>query len=145
MESMKTERIVVLEATMDDADGKTLAYTVERLLAEGALDAYLVPAVMKKGRPGHTLTALTKPEDAERLAHVMFEETPTLGVRITETKRFVLPRRIVTVRTPYGAVRVKVTALGAEPEYEDCAALARKNKVALRKVIGGARRARNQF
>lgn len=137
---MKTERVAVLEAAIDDADGKTLAYAVERLLAEGALDAHLAPLVMKKSRPGCALVVLCRPKDARRLARVMFEETPTLGVRVSETRRFVLPRRMKMVRTPWGHVRVKVAPFGEEPEYEDCAALARKTKTPLRRIVEAARK-----
>jgi hypothetical protein len=133
------ERLCVLETSLDDVAGNVLAYAMERLLEAGALDAYASPLVMKKGRPGHLLTVLCRPADARRLADIVFEETPALGIRMREQKRFALPRRTETVSTPYGRIRVKASPLGAEPEYEDCAKAARHHRCSLREVMKAAR------
>lgn len=139
------ERIVVLETQVDDATGQTVAHALGRALEAGALDAFAVPILMKKGRPGQLLTVLCQPADADALAGVLFRETTTFGVRRHECIRSVLARAQVTVTTPFGSIRVKVGTRGGEtiqawPEYEDCAAAARAHGVALRTVQEAARR-----
>lgn len=140
---LENDTVTVLAAQLDDATGQVLAHTFERLLAEGALDAYLVPILMKKGRPGHLLTVLARPEDAPRIEQILFAETTTFGVRRTQAARSKLARRHETVDTAFGPIRVKVgsrrgSVKQAWPEYEDCAAAARKRGVALRIVQNAA-------
>jgi uncharacterized protein (DUF111 family) len=129
----------VLSANLDDATPQTLAYACERLFEAGALEVYTTPVLMKKGRAGHALTVLGRPEDLERLASVVLRETTTLGLRHRVDRRIELERTLETVATPHGKIRVKVgtregTILQAWPEYEDCAAAARRADVTLRDV-----------
>ena len=95
-------RITVLEANLDDLSPQVLAYAMERLLAEGALDVFSVPVQMKKNRAGALLTVLAKLEDADRLTKLMFAETTTLGVRRREEQRQILARRWESVETQWG-------------------------------------------
>src|ERR1700675_1157787 len=123
------DRITVLEANLDDLSPQVLAYAMERLLAEGALDVFSVPAQMKKSRPGALLTVLTKMEDADRLTKTIFAETTTLGVRRREEQRQTLSRRWETVNTTWGPVRIKIANMigsisNYAREYEDCSTLA---------------------
>ena len=139
------ETITVLEANLDDLSPQVLAYTMEQLLAAGALDVFSVPVQMKKGRPGAVLTVLSKPEDADRLSKLIFAETTTLGVRRREEMRQVLARRWETVETPWGPVRIKIASMNGTisnyaPEYEDCRAVAEKHHVPLRTVMQEAMR-----
>jgi uncharacterized protein (TIGR00299 family) protein len=138
--SASNERITVLEANLDDLSPQVLAYAMERLLAEGALDVFSVPVQMKKSRPGALLTVLAKIEDANRLANTIFAETTTLGVRRREEQRQTLSRRWETVDTTWGPVRIKIANLNGSvsnyaPEYEDCRALAEARQVPLRTVM----------
>ena len=138
--------ITVLEAQVDDATGQSLAYACERLLEAGALDVYIVPIIMKKGRPGQLLTVLCGPGDVARLERLVFAETSTFGVRRYEAGRTKLARRHVTVETRYGPIRIKLGELGGKlaqawPEYEECAAAARTAGVSLREVQQEALRA----
>lgn len=131
--------IVVIETNLDDATPQALAFTIERLLEEGALDAHVSALTMKKGRPGHGLTVLARPDDVDRLSRVVLAETPALGLRFRREERVELERVLEPVATPFGAVRVKVGRLGGDtlnawPEYEDCAAAARKHGVPLAQV-----------
>jgi len=135
-----SDRITVLEANLDDLSPQVLAYAMERLLAEGALDVFSVPVQMKKSRPGALLTVLAKIEDANRLTKLIFAETTTLGVRRREEQRQTLSRRWETVDTMWGPVRIKIanmngTVSNYAPEYEDCRALAEAHHVPLKKVI----------
>jgi hypothetical protein len=129
-------QVLVVEFTVDDATPQLLAYGTERLFAAGALDVHTTPVQMKKGRAGHQVTALTQIEHFDAVTHAALTETTTLGLRFHLEGRIELDRAIERVATPYGAIDVKVGRLdGAEvhatPEYDDCAAAARKHGVAL--------------
>ncbi|GIV97928.1 MAG: UPF0272 protein [Herpetosiphonaceae bacterium] len=137
---------VLLETNLDDQPGEQLAYTVERLLELGALDAWLTPVLMKKGRPAFILSALVPETLEDQAVTLIFRETTTLGVRRRRVERFVCERSISTVKTALGLVRVKEKRwrgelLGAAPEYEDCARLAREHNIPLREVYELALRA----
>lgn len=124
-ESRAGERVVVVEATIDDMTPEALGYFAERALAEGALDVTFTPVQMKKSRPGVALTLLADPTDFDRLARLVFCETTTLGFRYRESARRVLRRETVVVETAVGPIRVKVGRLDNEivtvaPEYDDC-------------------------
>ncbi len=141
--------VVELLANLDDMTPEWVAHVLDRLLAEGALDAWLTPAVMKKGRPGWVLHVLAHPATESSLTRVLFRETSTLGVRRQALTREVLARRWVPVETPFGAVRVKVAERNGEvyntaPEYEDCLNVAARAKVALKEVYQAAWAAYNQ-
>jgi uncharacterized protein (TIGR00299 family) protein len=134
------DSITVLEANLDDLSPQVLAYAMERLLAEGALDVFSVPVQMKKNRPGALLTVLAKVEDASRLTKTIFAETTTLGVRRREEQRQTLSRRWETVDTTWGPVRIKIanmngTVSNYAPEYEDCRTLAEAQHVPLRIIM----------
>lgn len=133
----------VLEANLDDATPQLLAWAVDRLLAAGALDAWVAPVTMKKGRPGHVLGALAPAALRASLTELVLRETPSLGVRVHAVERAVLERRFEEVQTPFGTVKVKVGSLSgadvnAAPEYEDCARLAREKGVPLKQVLAAA-------
>ncbi|HSZ61725.1 MAG TPA: nickel pincer cofactor biosynthesis protein LarC [Terriglobales bacterium] len=141
-----SETITVLEANLDDLSPQVLAYAMERLLAEGALDVFNVPIQMKKSRPGALLTVLAKTEDANRLTNLIFAETTTLGVRRREEQRQTLSRRWETVATTWGPVRIKIANMNGSisnyaPEYEDCRKLAEANHVPLKTVLQEAMQA----
>jgi len=106
------------------------------LLAVGALDAWVTPAVMKKGRPGNLLRVVCRPEHSEALTQVIFSETSTLGVRIHPAERRVQSRSFEEVETPYGKVRIKISSEGSyAPEYEDCRRIAEEHQVPLKTVM----------
>jgi pyridinium-3,5-bisthiocarboxylic acid mononucleotide nickel chelatase len=134
--------VSVLEANIDDSNPQVLAYAAERLLDAGALDVTVQPAVMKKGRLGHLLRVIAKPQDRETLAQLIFAETSTLGLRIYQAERRVEARSFTDVETPYGAVRMKVSGEGSfAPEYEDCRKLALEAGVSLKQVLAAANHA----
>jgi uncharacterized protein (TIGR00299 family) protein len=140
------EMISVLEANLDDLNPQVFGYVMDRLLEEGALDAFGMPVQMKKNRPGTLLTVLCNPEDAGKLAQLLFTETTTLGVRRREESRHTLTRRWENVRTPWGEVRIKIASMNGTvtnyaPEYEDCRRIAAESHVPLKTVIQEAARA----
>jgi uncharacterized protein (TIGR00299 family) protein len=132
-------QVVVLECTLDDSTPQALAFAAERLLEAGALDVVTGPVTMKKSRPGHHLTVLARPEQWEELARRIFEETSTIGLRFRAESRLELERSARTVETEFGPLSVKLAFLGdrvvqAWPEYDQCAAAARRHAVSLTRV-----------
>ncbi|MBI4584269.1 MAG: nickel pincer cofactor biosynthesis protein LarC [Planctomycetes bacterium] len=128
-EARERDRVVQIEANLDDASPQWLGYLQEQLLAAGALDVAITPVLMKKSRPGHLLTVLATPGKEAVLEDLIFQETPTFGLRKQEVERVILARDLVPVATPWGEVRVKVGRRGgavvtAAPEYEDLKKLA---------------------
>jgi uncharacterized protein (DUF111 family) len=139
--------VVQLECNLDNATGEALGFAAERLLAAGALDVWLEPIQMKKGRPGVKLAVLVAAPDAPRFAELLLRETPTLGVRWSPPlSRLTAERRSREAVTPWGTVRVKEKWLDGRPvsfapEYEDCARIAREHGLPLSLVQEQARRA----
>ena len=134
------EDAVVLETNVDDLDPRVWPDVLGRLLGEGALDAWLTPILMKKGRPGHTLHVLALPEDEPALTELVLTHTSTLGVRRTAVTRSVLERGWASVDVLGGSVRIKVGSrdgriLHATAEYEDAAELARAAGVPVVQVL----------
>lgn len=124
------ERVMVLETNVDHLTGEEIGGVFGELLAAGALDVLFLPGVMKKNRPGGLLQILCRPEDLARIRDLAFAQTMSLGLRITETRRAVLPRAATTRRTPWGDLPAKETTVDGEryarPEFEALQALARR-------------------
>ena len=136
-------RVAVLECQVDDATGEAIGYAAEALLGAGALDVFATPVQMKKSRPGVAVTVICRPERASDLAERLLLETGSLGCRRTVVDRLEAERRVVSVTTPFGEVRVKTAAvggrsLGTAPEYEDVRRIARERKVPFRAVYRAA-------
>ncbi len=134
-----SERVVLLEANIDDMDAEMFGHFMDVALENGALDVFFAPIQMKKNRPGHLLTVLCRPEDRERFTDLVFAETTTLGLRCRELDRFVLARESVVVETVFGSLRCKVSRKGGRvvdvsPEYDDLSRLARSAGVPMREV-----------
>lgn len=132
--------VALIETNLDDMAPNLIAPLVEDLMAAGALDVTVVPALMKKGRPGHVLTVMAPPELAGTLSDLVLRASTTLGVRVSHAHRLLAGRRIIEVRTELGTARVKVKeiagkAVDVAPEYEDCRRIARERGVDLREVM----------
>ncbi len=141
-----SDRVTVLEANLDDLNPQVFGYVMDKLLEEGALEAFAVPVQMKKNRPGTLLTVLSKPEDAGRLAELIFRETTTLGIRQRDEVRRTLARRWENVRTQWGDVRIKIASMNGTvtnyaPEFDDCRRIAAEHHVPLKTVMQEAARA----
>ena len=134
------DEIMVLETNVDNMTGEALGWLMDRLLAEGALDVAYSPLQMKKNRPATLLTVLARPEDADRLAGTILRESATLGLRMRRSERVKAGRREEQIETPLGPVRVKLKIFGgrivaANPEYDDCRALAGRAGLPLESVV----------
>jgi uncharacterized protein (TIGR00299 family) protein len=121
----------LLETNLDDVSGEIVGYTIERLFAAGALDAWITPIQMKKSRPGVVLSALATDDKLDELQQIVFRETGTLGIRRCQYERSKQPRPESSAETPWGPVRVKA----GKPEFEDCARIAREQGIPLREVV----------
>lgn len=137
------ETVVQIETNLDDLNPQAYETVMDRLFAAGALDVTLTPVIMKRGRPGIVLTTLASREQAEAVAGVVLRETTTLGVRMQEMQRRILPRRVRTVRTRGGLVRVKLAEaerglMKAAPEYQDCKRIAERTGRPVRDVMDEA-------
>lgn len=144
--SFKEDKVLVVEANIDDMNPQYFEYVFERLFSAGALDVYSTHIQMKKTRPAYKLTVICEPKDLEKISSVIFSETTTIGIRFYKANRFKLERRTVKAKTKYGEVRVKVSAregriLTVTPEYDDCRRIARSRKVPLREISDRAREA----
>ena len=140
-----SERVLLIEANIDDMNPEVYGYLFDRLLAQGACDVYATPVLMKKGRPGNILSVLAPAGRLDELADIVLRETTTIGLRYYGVERRVLPRQIRAVATPYGEVKVKFSCIDgrrrAAPEYEDCTRLAQEHQVPLLSVYEAARAA----
>ena len=133
------ERLLLFETSIDDMNPELYGHLMERLLDAGALDVNVLPAQMKKNRPGQLLRVLVPKGLRDTVLQIVFNETTSLGIRIQEVDRYSLPRRTIRVQTSYGQLPVKVAtnpqgALTVAPEYDGCQRAARKHKVSLRLV-----------
>jgi hypothetical protein len=130
------ETISVLETQIDDLSPQAIGYVFEALFDAGAVDVFTQAIGMKKSRPGVLLTVICPPEKSSACEDVLFRETTTLGIRHLTQQRVILDREIQQVQTDYGLVRVKVAGreqageriiINVQPEYEDCALIARQH------------------
>jgi len=140
------DSVGVVETEIDDMSPAIYDHLSKRLYGAGALDVYTAQISMKKNRPGQLLTVLCAPEKIPLVADIIFMESTTLGVRFREAQRLILPRVVVSARTPYGRVRVKLAKrpdshVSVSPEHDDCARLASKRGVPLIRVMAAASRA----
>lgn len=137
---LEGDRVAVIECNLDDVSGETVGYVIERALAEGALDAFVTPVTMKKGRPAFVVTLLAPLERRAALEALLFRETPTLGVRRHLVSRSKLRREVRTMPTRLGPARVKIRWSGAgtaevSAEFDDARRLALEHRLPLAQVV----------
>ncbi len=132
-EKKKSDTVSVLETQIDDLNPQAIGYLYSVLFQAEALDVFTTAVMMKKSRPGLLLTVICLPEQVEELSRIIFKETTTLGIRYLTQEREILEREIKIVETVYGSVRVKIAryegeVINIQPEYEDCAKLAKQHQ-----------------
>jgi uncharacterized protein (DUF111 family) len=119
------DEVEVITTHIDDMNPQLYDYVMDRLFALGALDVVLTPVIMKKTRPATSLVVIAPVSEAATIISAVLSETTSIGLRVHRERRVKLDRRLETVQTQLGAVRVKFTfdesgkAAGAYPEYED--------------------------
>ncbi|HET7310304.1 MAG TPA: nickel pincer cofactor biosynthesis protein LarC [Mycobacteriales bacterium] len=137
------DRWLLLEANVDDLDPRLWPEVLDRLLAAGAADAWLTPILMKKGRPAHTLSALSCSNALDAVRVAMFRESSTIGVRITHVAKSALDREWISVDVLGQQVRVKVARLDGDvvnvaPEWADVEAVAHRLRRPAKEVLAAA-------
>jgi uncharacterized protein (TIGR00299 family) protein len=145
-EGVDGEEAMVVETNLDDVNPQIFGHLTALLLKAGAMEAYVTPVVMKKGRPGHLLTVLVRPDDVEEIGRLVFRETGTLGYRYGKVSRRKIRREIREVATEHGPVRVKIGIMDGHvvrsaPEYDDCLRISRASGQPLKDVMEEAVRA----
>jgi len=139
-EGYEKDEVQVIECQIDDLQPEMYPHLVERLLQSGAIDVCLIPVQMKKGRSGFLVQVLTDPLEGLRISEILFQETTTLGVRLSRSNRIKLKRRPYEVETEFGRIPAKWVegpCLGGpevRPEYEACRQVAETEGLPLRKV-----------
>lgn len=134
------EQVELIEANIDDLNPEIFGYLMDKLFAAGALDVFFTPIQMKKNRPAVKLAVLAPPHRLAALMDAVFEETSTLGVRVSGARKIMRPRTVETVQTEWGPVRVKLVPREGSfpvhfaPEYEDCLEIARRTGLPLKEV-----------
>ena len=134
------KKVYQIEANLDDSSPQVLAFFQEKALELGALDAFLTPVTMKRGRLGTKLTLLADAAKMDELIEAVFRETSSIGVRFFPVERRVLQRDIRKVRVSGEAIGVKVATLGrsevnVQPEFSDCLRVAEKKGLPVKKII----------
>ncbi len=130
----KTGDVVLIEANIDDMTGESLAFAAKKLMEENALDVWITPIIMKKGRPAHALSCMCEVAYTDRLVEAIFKHTTTWGVRIDVKTRALVTRSTCVANTEYGLIRFKTDGARAKAEYDDCEQAAEKNDVGLAEV-----------
>ena len=132
------DEIVSMETNIDNMNPEIYPYVIEKLLSAGAHDAYLIPIIMKKGRPGIILSVLAERSKIDLLQDIIFHETTTLGVRIQPVERKKLPRSSKQVQTSFGIVSAKAITIDGKEflrvEYEECKRIAIEKNLPLDEV-----------
>lgn len=140
------ETVTVLESELDDLNPELFSHLFCIFLDHPAvLDFFTTAVYMKKNRSGTLITIIARPEAAAELSRLLMRESGTLGVRCRMQERFILPRHMETVETPWGPVRIKVAEynegeIHKKPEYEDCRAIAVKQGLPLLDVYAEIQR-----
>ena len=137
-EDESIDEVVELSCNVDDMTAEDIGFALERLLAEGAREAYAIPVMMKKSRPGTIIRLICDAEEKEAMVRAIFKHTSTIGVREAQFRRYVLQREIVEEDTVFGPLRVKRSqgygVKRAKYEYEDLAAIAREKGLSIEEV-----------
>jgi pyridinium-3,5-bisthiocarboxylic acid mononucleotide nickel chelatase len=137
------ERVMVVEANIDDMNPQFYEHVSERLFAVGALDVFFTPIQMKRNRPATMLALMVDERKMDAALEILFSETTTIGVRMHPVERRKLDREEATVATAFGPVRVKIARLSGRvmnvaPEYRDCLRIAAEKNVPLKDVYQAA-------
>ncbi len=132
--------VTVIETNLDDMAPNLVAALVDDLMAAGALDVTVTPALMKKGRLGQVVAVMADAAHVSALSEKLLRDSSTLGVRLAPVHRVISGRRIVEIDTSIGRARVKVKELRGididlSPEYDDCRRLAKESGRPLRDVM----------
>ncbi len=139
------DELSILETNIDDLNPEFYDHVMNKLNERGALDVWMAPIYMKKNRPGVTLAILVEKGKEDEITDILFQETTTLGVRVTKVTRKKANRKNFQIKTKYGSISVKVAdykgkLINVAPEYNDCANIAQEKNIPIKKVYGEAKK-----
>jgi uncharacterized protein (DUF111 family) len=139
----ENDNLVLLETNIDDSTPQVIGFVMDRAFELGARDCWFTPIQMKKNRPGILLSVLCGHDAKQSLTEMLYVETSTIGVRISNIERHALEREIRTVLTAYGDISVKIAKSGGKivnvmPEYDEVKRIALEKGVAFRIVRDAA-------
>lgn len=142
-EESDDEELVMIETNIDDMNPELYEAAMDSLFKAGALDVYLSPIIMKKSRPASKISVLSTETNREIMTQVLLQETSSFGLRYYKVGRTVLEREIISVKTIYGPIKIKIgrldgKTLQASPEYEDCKHASNTRKVSVMLVYNEA-------
>ena len=138
---MEMDTVYMLETNIDDASGEVMGNLIDSLMEQGAKDVSIIPAVAKKGRPAYITRVMCDYEQIGTMLNTLIQESGTLGVRVQQTSRYIVPRAVlsvpVSIKGEAFVVRVKVVKeqdriVYAKPEYDDVKNIASKLKIPYR-------------
>ena len=133
------EQVIEFTCNLDDISAERIAFATEQLFAAGAIEVYTVPVTMKKSRPGNLLCVMCLENKRQEILNTIFKHTTTLGIRENISRRYFLDRKIESVQTEFGPVRVKIAqgygVSRQKYEYEDLARIARETGKSIEEVI----------
>jgi hypothetical protein len=129
----------IIECNIDDMNPEIYEHIIDKLFTKGALDVYLTPIIMKKGRPSVKISVLCSSDKLEIMKELLFRETTTFGVRNFKVDKTMLQRKFTKVNTSYGEVTVKEAYYKGEKiksklEYEECKRIADNTGIAAREL-----------
>lgn len=129
----KTDKVIELICNVDDMTGERIGFAVNRLFDGGALDVFTTPIFMKKNRPAVLLTCICSEDNRDKLVHLIFKHTTTIGIRENISNRYVLDRTEEVVSTRYGDVRIKKSSgygvVKRKAEYDDLEKISKENSI----------------
>ena len=139
------DELSILETNIDDLNPEFYDHVMNKLNERGALDVWMAPIYMKKNRPGVTLAILVEKGKEDEITDILFQETTTLGVRVTKVTRKKANRKNFQIKTKYGSISVKVAdykgkLINVAPEYNDCANIAQEKNIPIKKVYDEAKK-----
>ncbi len=141
--ALRGDRVMIVEANIDDMNPQFYEHVAERLFEAGAVDVFLTPIQMKRNRPAVTLSMMVDESKLDEALGILFSETTTIGVRMHPVERRKLDREEAAVETPFGPVQVKIAKLNGRvmnmaPEYRDCLRIAKEKNVPLKDIYQAA-------
>ncbi len=139
---------VLLESAIDDMTPEALGYAMKQLFEAGASDVNFIPTTMKKSRPGTIISVLCSPQNEAVIKHTMFRETTTLGIKRFAVEKTMLERRVEQRQTQFGTITTKEAILNGDvirskPEFDECAAIARREKLPLSTIYKAVAQKKN--
>jgi len=153
--NIKSQSIDVIETNVDHLSGESIGYLFDKLLGEGARDVVIIPVLMKKNRPGNIIKVISKKEDTDRLVSILFRETGTLGIRVSQNfhrgianKEFIslnidIEGKIESIKFKIGLIDGEI--ISSRPEYEDIKRIAIKRNISLNSILNIANFEINQY